>query len=97
MVSNSLSEKQSKTKVITNQTNHRIFRYSARAQVSGDYDTVRAQGPLGIQLGHFDRLWLENKIATQVKFGNTFTVTGSHGGSPAAVIKDWVRKLGMDF
>ena len=38
-----------------------------RAQVSGNHGTVRAQGPLGVQLGTYDKLWLENGVAIRVR------------------------------
>ena len=36
-------------------------------------------------------------VATRMRPGNTFTATEFHGGYPAAVLRDRVRKLGMGF
>ena len=70
---------------------------SARAQVFGDHDTVRAQGPLGLQLWAFLQTLVGVGSRHPDETRDTFTATGFRRRYPAAVLRDWVRKLGMGF
>ena len=70
---------------------------SARVQVFGDHGTVRAQGPLGLQLWTLLQALVGVGSRHPDETRDTLTATGFHGGYPAAVLRDWVRKLGMGF
>ena len=56
--------------------------------------TVWAQSPLGVQLGPFDRLWLENRVIIRVKSGTLLEqldpTKGAQQPSSEIGFKNWV-------
>ena len=56
-----------------------------------------AQGPLGLQLWALLQALVGVGSRHPDETRDTLTATGFHGGYPAAVLRDWVRKLGMGF
>ena len=68
---------------------------SARAQVFGDHDTVRAQDSLENTKWARGLYWRWSRYPDEIR--EYFTAIGFHGRYPKAVFRDRVRKLGMGF